>query len=86
MKHRFERVGRDIPVERAVRGCFDKKVFDSRNAARDWAAGSKKRFGEASRGNEPYRCHVCGKWHLTSLSKEAQAKARAKDWKKGPPP
>lgn len=84
MKHRFERIGRDIPVERAVRGCFDKKVFKSRNEARDWAAGSKKRFGDASLGTQPYRCHICGNWHLTKLPKDAQAQARAKDWKKGP--
>lgn len=85
MKKGFERVGRSISVERAVRGCFEKKVFDSRNHARDWAARSLKRHGGDTRGTEPYRCHVCGKWHLTSLPKAAQAQARAKDWKKGTP-
>jgi len=85
MKKGFERVGRSIPVERAMRGCFDKKVFDSKNQERDWAAGSKKRFGEASRGTEPYHCHVCGKWHLTKLSKQGQSAARARNWKGAEP-
>lgn len=78
----FDRMGRSITVERAQRDCFDKKVFEGRNQARDWAARAQKRHDNPDQ--QPYRCHVCGKWHLTKLPKEAQAGARAKDWKEPP--
>lgn len=74
----FQRVGREIPVARAINGCFEKKPFESRNAARDWAARGRKKYGNTA--SEPYRCHICGLWHLTSLPKTKQAKARARDW------
>lgn len=79
----FERVGREIPVDRAVSGCFEKKPFDSRNQARDWAARGTKLYGHAA--SEPYKCHICGRYHLTSLDKTKQAKARARDWKGAKP-
>lgn len=75
----FERVGREIPVDRAVSGCFEKKTFDSRNEARDWSARKAKKYPSTARN--PYHCHICGLWHLTSLPKTKQAKARARDWK-----
>lgn len=74
----FDRIGREIPVDRAVAGCFNKKPFDSKNSARDWAARGKKKYGHCA--EDPYKCHICGRWHLTSLNKDKQAKARARDW------
>lgn len=82
MKKGIERLGRDITMERAQRGCFGKKPFDSRNAARDWSKVGVKMFGNAA--TEPYHCHVCGRWHLTKLDKQGQSVARAKNWKAKP--
>jgi hypothetical protein len=78
MKKGLERVGRDIQPDRAARGCFDKKTFDSRNQARDHAIRGEKLNG--NQPQEPYRCHICGLWHLTSLDKQGRAKARRRDW------
>ncbi|MGE0349825.1 hypothetical protein [Hydrogenophaga sp.] len=79
MKRGMERLGRDISIERAKRGCFQKKMFKTRNQARDWAIVGQKKHGNAA--TEPYRCHLCGHWHLTKLPKNAQGKARARNWK-----
>lgn len=79
MRYGLDRVGRQIPVERAIRGCFDKKTFESRNKARDWSKRKQKKFPDTA--TEAYKCHVCGMWHLTSLNKKNQRIARAKDWK-----
>lgn len=79
----FERVGRQISTERAVRGCFDKRTYDTKNQARDHGKRAEKTHNNPPM--EPYKCHVCGLWHLTSLRKEQQAQARRKDWKKGQP-
>lgn len=75
----IERLGRQITVERAQRGCFDKKMFQTRNQARDWAIVGAKKYGNSAL--EPYRCHLCGHWHLTKLPKNAQGAARARNWK-----
>ncbi len=79
MRRGIERLGRDISIERAKRGCFEKKMFHTKNQARDWAIVGQKKHGNAA--TEPYRCHLCGHWHLTKLPKDAQGKARARNWK-----
>ena len=85
MKHHgIDRVGREIPLDRAQRGCFEKKEFESRNHARDYAARKSKEFPATAKN--PYHCHVCGKWHLTKLTKDAQAVARSRNWKQGDEP
>lgn len=82
MKQGVERLGRNIPTDRAVRGCFDKKTFENRNRARDHAKRGEKLKGNSPQ--EPYRCHICGEWHLTTLDKQGRAKARQRDWNQEP--
>lgn len=84
MKRQFEgfnRVGRQISVERATRGCFDKRTYESKNKARDHAKRGEKLHG--NQPTEPYKCHICGLWHLTSIPKKVQAKSRRRDWVMG---
>lgn len=65
MKSGFDRIGRTVTVEAAKRQCLDKRRYDSRNAARDRAAHIAKKFKD-SKPQRPYRCTLCGDWHLTS--------------------
>lgn len=69
MRDGIERVGRDIAPERAERGCFKKRVFDTRNEARDWQIRNMKRHPD-NKPAHPYRCGVCGHWHLTTQPKK----------------
>ena len=78
MKQGIERLGRNFTPETAHRMCMNKKVFDSRNKARDFAIRGKKLYWNSS--TTPYKCGLCGGWHLTSLDKEASAKARKRKW------
>ena len=77
MKNGYDRLGRDFKPQTAQRMCFDKVPYDSRNKARDAAAHLAK-----TRGFDvhPYRCQVCRRFHLTSLSKEDSAAARKRIW------
>jgi hypothetical protein len=65
MKSGFDRIGRTVTVEAAKRQCLDKQRYDSRNAARDRAAHIAKKFKD-SKPQRPYRCTLCGDWHLTT--------------------
>lgn len=78
MRQGFDRIGRQIGADRAQAGCFDKKRFDSRNKARDFAKRGEKVHG--NQPSEPYKCHICGAWHLTTQSKPGRVKSRARDW------
>lgn len=49
--------------ERLERACRQKRWFDSEAEARAVALMDRTRFGERRR---PYRCELCGGWHLTS--------------------
>lgn len=65
MKSGFERIGRGVTVEQAKRSCLDKKRYDSRNAARDRAAFIAKKYPDSA-PQRPYRCTLCGDFHLTT--------------------
>lgn len=81
MKTGYDRLGRELHAGTAQRMCFDKKVFSSRNRARDEAAKLKKTRGMDLR---PYRCVVCKLFHLTTLNKEDGHQARRRIWRKTP--
>lgn len=76
---RLQRQGRNISPATAQRACFQKKPFKSRNSARDFDARLGKTLPDRI-PQTPYRCQVCGKWHLTSLTKEASAASRRRNW------
>lgn len=59
-----ERIGVTVSLFFAKRSCLDKKRFTSRNRARDWAARGNKKY---ARAQEPYRCTLCGGWHLRTV-------------------
>ena len=80
MKAGIERLGRNFTPETAHRMCMDKRVFGSRNEARDFAIKGKKLY-ENNAKLTPYRCRLCGEWHLTSLSKEQGARSRKRNWR-----
>lgn len=63
----FERIGRQISVDKAKRMCLDKKPFESRNEARDFSIRGHNRHGHTAQ--KPYKCHVCGKFHLATVRK-----------------
>lgn len=46
--------------------CGRKVRFSTRQGAEAWAAGTEARYGHGSRPQVPYRCGLCGGWHLTS--------------------
>ena len=79
MKQGMERLGRNITPKTAQRMCLDKRKFDSKNEARDFAKRGQK-WGNHSA--TPYKCPLCSVWHLTSLSKEDSAMARKRVWRK----
>lgn len=60
---------KNLSPESAKAMCYIKKPFDSKNAARD--AGVKL-------GQTPYKCLVCTRWHLTSLTNKEGNKAKRK--------
>lgn len=76
MKSHFDRIGRTITVQKAKRQCLDKKPFPSRNAARDKAARRALAYPDEPH-QHPYRCTVCGGWHLTSRPKNQHSQGTA---------
>lgn len=63
MKTGFERIGRTVTIEHAHRSCLDKVGYSNRNDARDNAAKIARKF--KSKPMRPYRCTLCGGFHLT---------------------
>lgn len=47
----------------ARRSCLDKRTFDCKNEARDYASRVRKNLGK---DQAPYKCLVCHLWHLTA--------------------
>jgi hypothetical protein len=68
-----ERIGRSISLAAAKRSCLDKHPYDSRSIARDAQAKNAKRYGWAPQ--KPYRCTLCGHWHLTTIRVAPERKA-----------
>jgi hypothetical protein len=64
MKSGFDRIGHDVTIEHAKRSCLDKRKYDGRNEARNEAVKLAKRHGTPKM--RPYRCTLCGGFHLTS--------------------
>ena len=65
MKSGFDRIGHTVTVEHAKRSCLDKVRYDSRNAARDRARFLAKKYPDSGK-LRPYRCTICGDFHLTT--------------------
>lgn len=65
MKAGFDKIGRTVTIETAQRSCLDKKRYPNRNKARDSAARTRRLRPESS-PQRPYRCTLCGDFHLTS--------------------
>jgi hypothetical protein len=80
MKSGFERIGFTVTVETAQKGCFGKVRYYSRNAARDKATKYRKKFPETP-PQRPYRCILCGDFHLTTQVPEGLR--RGKDHREG---
>lgn len=76
---RIQRLGKDFTAATAQRSCFEKKPFDSRLAARDFNARLAKAI-PLRNPQTPYRCQVCGLWHLTSLDKQASVESRRRNF------
>lgn len=74
MKSGFDRIGHTVTVEHAKRSCLDKARYDSRNAARDRAAYFARRFPDQA-PQRPYRCTLCGDFHLTTKKQDGRGKA-----------
>lgn len=72
---RLAKLGKEIPVHRAEKQCFQKKLFMTKNKARDWGIHMQKTYGGALQA--PYKCPVCGNYHLTSQTPEETAEVRA---------
>jgi hypothetical protein len=86
MFKRMEKLGREIPLPQAERMCLTKQRFHSKNEARDYGlyAAKKHNCGPIT----PYRCELCGLYHLTSIPKTdkpllREAKKRAKERARG---
>lgn len=78
-ERRIQGLGKVYTMATAQRACFDKKRFHSRTAARDFNAKLGKGMPER-KPQTPYKCPVCGEWHLTSMSKEASAEVRRRNF------
>ena len=79
-EQRLNRLGRQISAATAQRQCFEKRKFNTRNAARDFNARLSADLPD-HKPQTPYRCQICGEWRLTSLTKEASAFSRRRNWK-----
>ncbi len=67
MRTGLDRLGREVPTARGNRMCLEKRQFLTRNAARDFSIKGVKNYANAPQ--EPYRCGLCGKFHLTTIKK-----------------
>lgn len=65
MKSGIDRIGRDVSVAQARRGCFEKVRYGTKNAARDVAAKMQNSHPEW-RPARPYKCALCSGFHLTT--------------------
>lgn len=75
MRAGFERIGRSVTVGQAKRKCLDKIRYTSRNKARDTAARKANAHPEWATLS-PYRCTLCGGWHLTTSQHRANPMPR----------
>lgn len=90
MRSGIERIGRTVTVEFAQRSCLDKVRYPSRNAARDRAARLRTKYPN-SQPLRPYRCTLCGDFHLTSkipngLRRNDASRVEPKSKRKGASP
>ena len=80
----MDRLGIDFTAATADRMCLTKKQFLTKNQARDHALRGQKQFGNDV--TVPYKCSICLKFHLTSLTREAGNAAKRRAWKAKPIP
>jgi hypothetical protein len=66
MRSGYERIGRTVKLAVAQRSCLDKRRYSSRNDARDAAAKHQVRL-VGSADQRPYRCTLCGGFHLATI-------------------
>lgn len=71
----YDALGRTVTPQQAHRACWDKRSFPGRPAARD-AASKALKYKDGPQHLHPYRCHLCGLWHLTSMDDEAIQRMR----------
>lgn len=76
MRQGFEKLGREIPIQRAERMCLQKRQYATRNEARDAAAKYQKR--EKTFIARPYKCSLCSLFHLTTQTPEQTVRMRAR--------
>jgi hypothetical protein len=67
-----ERIGHTVPLAIAKRSCLDKHQYESRTRARDAASKNTRRNGWLP--TRPYRCTLCGKWHLATIKTDPELK------------
>lgn len=67
MKTGMDLLGREIPMTKAKRMCLDKRQFETRNEARDFAIRGFRQLAHTRQ--KPYRCRLCGKFHLSTIRK-----------------
>lgn len=72
MRAGMELLGREISPELGKRMCLDKKQFYTRNEARDFASRGFRQLDHTHQ--KPYKCRLCGYFHLTTVSKKPRKK------------
>lgn len=63
----MDRLGREVSAARGKRMCLDKRQFLTKNAARDFSILGVKHYDNTVQ--QPYRCGLCGKFHLATVKK-----------------
>lgn len=67
MRTGMERLGREVSAARGKRMCLEKRQFLTSNAARDFSIRGTKRYEHTTQ--KPYKCGLCGKFHLATVTK-----------------
>lgn len=74
MRKGMDKLGVVIALPQAQKMCLTKKRFLTKNEARDWGIHIAKKHGCALQ--HPYRCELCGKYHVSGLPKEEKPAMR----------
>ena len=75
MRKGMDKLGVSIALPQAEKMCLSKKIFDTKNAARDWGIHITKKYGCALQS--PYRCELCGKYHVSQIPRDELPSMRA---------
>jgi len=63
----MDRLGFEVPAAKGRRMCLEKRQFLTKNAARDFSIKGVKHYDNSVQ--QPYRCGLCGKFHLATVRK-----------------